>query len=109
MVQRASVQQQTVEHGHVRGFVSRQVYDSIRSPKILRVTEHAQTVCTRPFLLPSKTMLAVYVPARVYNRKEGEYPTTLWYCVTTLSRVHDLWSDIHVLEVSQFVVCGHAS
>ena len=54
MVQRASVQQQTVEHGHVRGFVSGQVYDSIRYPKILRVTEHAQTVCTRPFLLPSK-------------------------------------------------------
>ena len=54
MVQRASVQQQTVEHGHVRGFVSGQVYDSIRYPKILRITEHAQTVCTRPFLLPSK-------------------------------------------------------
>ena len=38
MVQRVSVQQQTVEHGHVRGFVSGQVYDSIRYPKILRIT-----------------------------------------------------------------------
>ena len=35
---------------------------------------------------------------RVYNREEGEYPTTLWYCVKALSRVHDLWSDIHMLE-----------
>ena len=26
--------------------------------------------------------------------KEGEYPTSPWWCVTTLSRVHDLWSDI---------------
>ena len=38
-----------------------------------------------------------------------EYPTTLWYCVTILSRVHDLWSDIHMLEVSRFVVCGHVT
>ena len=43
----------------------------------------------------------------VYNR-DSEYPNTLWYCVTTLSWVHDLWSDIHMLEVSRFVVCGHA-
>ena len=42
------------EHGHVHGFVSGQVYDSIQSPKILRGMEHAQTVCTMPFLLPSK-------------------------------------------------------
>ena len=54
------------------------------------------------------TLYKVPIP-RVYNRKKGEYPTTLWYCVTTLSRVHDLWSDIHMLEVSQFAVCGHAS
>ena len=27
--------------------------------------------------------------------REGEYTTSLWYCVTTLSRVHDLWSDIY--------------
>ena len=45
----------------------------------------------------------------IYNREEGEYPTTLWYCVTILSQVHDLWSDIHMFEVPQFVVCGHAS
>ena len=27
----------------------------------------------------------------------------------TVSRVHDLWSDIHMLEVSQIVVYGRAS
>ena len=56
MVQRARVQQQIVEHGHVRRFVRGQVYDSIQTTKILRETEHAQTVCTRPFLLPSKDL-----------------------------------------------------
>ena len=47
--------------------------------------------------------------SRVYNSEEGEYPSILWYSVTTLSRVHDLWSDIHMVEVSRFVVCGLAS
>ena len=54
MVQRASVQQHTVEHRHVYGFVSRQVYNSIQITKVLRVTEHAQTVCTRPFSSPQR-------------------------------------------------------
>ena len=34
--------------------MSGEVYHSIRYPKILRIKEHAQTVCTRPFLPPSK-------------------------------------------------------
>ena len=42
-----------------------QVYDSIRYPKILRITEHVQTVCTRPFLLPP--------PERAWR----------WGCLTT--------------------------
>ena len=46
-VQRACVQQQTVEHGHVHGFVNGQVYNSIQTPKTLRVTEHVQIVCTK--------------------------------------------------------------
>ena len=31
--------------------------------------------------------------------KEGEYPTSLWYCVTTHYRVHDLYNDIHMQSV----------
>ena len=27
--------------------------------------------------------------------KEGEYPTSLWYCVTTLYAGRDLCNDIH--------------
>ena len=41
--------------------------------------------------------------------REGEYPTSLWYCATTLSLVHDLCNNIHKLEVSQYAICGHAS
>ncbi len=37
--------------------------------------------------------------------KEGEYPTSLWYCVATLYQVHDLWSDIHMFEVSSLYGC----
>ena len=28
--------------------------------------------------------------------KEGEYPTSLWACVTTLYGGHDLCNDIHI-------------
>ena len=28
--------------------------------------------------------------------KEGEYPTSLWYCVTTLYGGHDLCNNIHI-------------
>ena len=35
--------------------------------------------------------------------KEGEYRTSLWYCVTTLYGVHDLCNDIHIQ--SGFTVC----
>ena len=31
--------------------------------------------------------------------KEGEYPTSLWYCVTTPYGVHDLCNDIHIQSV----------
>ena len=36
--------------------------------------------------------------------REGEYPTTLWYCVTTLYGGHDLCNDIHKCEVWQFTL-----
>ena len=39
--------------------------------------------------------------------KEGEYPTSLWYCVTILYRGHDLCNDIHKFEVSLLAVYGH--
>ena len=38
--------------------------------------------------------------------KEGEYPTSLWYCVTTLYGGHDLCNDIH--EQSGFTICPTA-
>ena len=41
--------------------------------------------------------------------KEGEYPTSLWACVTTLYGVHDLCNDIHMLEASVLAVCGHVA
>ena len=40
---------------------------------------------------------------------EGEYPTSLWACVTTLDGVHDLCIDIHMLEASMLAVCGHVA
>ena len=46
--------------------------------------------------------------SRVHNR-EGEYPTSLWACVTTLYGVHDLCNDIHMLEASVLAVCGHVA
>ena len=49
-----------------------------------------------------KTILTIIAP-RVCNRKEGECPTPVWYCVTTLYGGHDLCNDIHKLEGSQFV------
>ena len=58
----------------------------------------------------SKLMALLYTFQQEYIiEKEGEYPTSLWHCVTTLSQVHDLCNNIHKLEVSQFAVCGHAS
>ena len=39
--------------------------------------------------------------------KEIEYLTSLWHCVTILSRVHDVCSDIHdiIHKQSGFTVC----
>ena len=37
--------------------------------------------------------------------EEGEYPTSLWACVTTLYVVHDLCNDIHMLEASVLYSC----
>ena len=37
--------------------------------------------------------------------REGEYPTSLWVCVTTLY----LCNDIHRLEASFLAVCGHVA
>ena len=40
--------------------------------------------------------------------KEGDYLTSLWYCVTTLYGVYDLCNDIHIQGVvSQFVLQHH--
>ena len=52
---------------------------------------------------PSNNVSIPSLSARVYNRKEGECPTPVWYCVTTLYGGHDLCNDIHKLEGSQFV------
>ena len=41
--------------------------------------------------------------------KEGEYPTSLWYCVTTLYGGHDLCNDIHTFEVPLLAICGHVA
>ena len=48
--------------------------------------------------------------SRVYIiEREGEYPTSLWTCVTTLNGGHDLCNDIHRLEASVLFVCGHVA
>ena len=44
-----------------------------------------------------------------YIIEEGEYPTSLWACVTTLYGGHDLCNDIHRLEASVLAVCGHVA
>ena len=44
-----------------------------------------------------------------YNRERGEYPTSLWACVTTLYGGHDLCNDIHRLEASVLAVCGYVA
>ena len=41
--------------------------------------------------------------------REGEYPTSLWACATTLYGGHDLCNDIHRLEASVLAVCGHVA
>ena len=41
--------------------------------------------------------------------RKGEYPTSLWACVTTLYGGHDLYNDIHRLEASVLAVCGHVA
>ena len=47
---------------------------------------------------------------RVYIiEREGEYPTSLWDCVTTLYGGHDLYNDIHRLDASVLAVCGHVA
>ena len=41
--------------------------------------------------------------------REGEYPTSLWACVTTPYGVHELCNNIHMLEASVLAVCGHVA
>ena len=36
------------------------------------------------------------------NRREGEYPTPLWYSVTAVRQGYDLYNRIHVCGISQF-------
>ena len=43
------------------------------------------------------------------TEREGEYPTSLRACVTTLYGGHDLCNDIHKLEASFLDVCGHVA
>ena len=52
--------------------------------------------------ISSHTLFEQYIIER-----GGEYPTSLWACVTTLYGGHDLCNDIHKLEVSVLAVCGH--
>ena len=48
-------------------------------------------------------------PIKSIIEKDGEYPTSLWYCVTTLYGVHDLCNNIHMLEASVLAVSGHVA
>ena len=54
-------------------------------------------------------LLIIYVQEYIIIEKEGEYPTSLWACVTTLYGDHDLYNDIHRLEASVLAVCGHVA
>ena len=59
---------------------------------------------SRPKLLLQYQLNQEYIIER-----EGEYPTSLWACVTTLYGGHDLCNDIHGLEASVLAVCGHVA
>ena len=41
--------------------------------------------------------------------REGEYPTPLWACVTTLYGGHDLCNNMHKLEALVLAICGHGA
>ena len=41
------------------------------------------------------------------NRREGEYPTPLWYSVTAVRKGYDLYNRIHVCGISQFTHNAH--
>ena len=53
--------------------------------------------------------LCIYGSKSIIIEREGEYPTSLWACVTTLYGGHDLCNDIHRLEASVLAVCGHVA
>ena len=63
------------------------------------VSENIITVC----------VLHQYLEQEYIIEKEGEYPTSLWACVTTLYGGHDRCNDIHRLEASVLAVCGHVA
>ena len=44
----------------------------------------------------SLSCVHVYKSILLSTEKEGEYPTSLWACVTTLYGGHDLCNDIHI-------------
>ena len=50
-----------------------------------------------------------FIHNQEYIIEEGEYPTSLWACVTTPYGVHDLCNDIHMLKASVLTVCGHVA
>ncbi len=43
--------------------------------------------------------------SRVYNRREGEYPTPLWYSVTAVRQGYDLYNHIHVSQFTHNATC----
>ena len=50
-------------------------------------------------------VMIISVLSRVYSRREGEYPTPLWYSVTAVRQGYDLYNHIHV---SQFTLANRA-
>ena len=80
--------------------------DLVRPSKVVTMLSSCYLTSESTINVTVKQFLVVS-DSRVYNRKEGEYPTSLWYCVTTLYRVHDLSNDIH--KESGFTVCPSTS
>ena len=61
-------------------------------------------------LLPRNQLPTSFLRRQEYIiEREGEYPTSLWACVTTLYGGRDLCNDIHRLEASVLAVCGHVA
>ena len=61
-------------------------------------------------LAPPQLRVEIYVAMGICYQyiigKEEEYPTSLWYCVTTCFQICDLCNNIHILEVHGLLLVG---